>query len=129
MGSARGSRRYGKPSQRPSSSLLITAAKNISPAGIEGAVLAASPLIAHVVAAGGGTQKVRPLQALIHCLDLLDLAEPPVPASNQVAQDATSMASRRSSVPMARARSHAWIRWSASSCSAYSRPGKSPNER
>jgi hypothetical protein len=78
MGSARGSRRYGKPSQRPSSSLLITAAKSISLAGIEGAVLAASPLIAHVVAVGGGPQKVRPLQALIHCLDLLDQAEPPV---------------------------------------------------
>ena len=46
--------------QRPSSSLLITAAKNISPAGIEGVVLAASPLIAHVVAVGGGPQKSGP---------------------------------------------------------------------
>jgi len=31
--------------------------------------------------------------------------------------------------PMARARSHAWIRWSANSCSMYSLPGKSPNDK
>ena len=46
--------------------------------------------------------------------------------ANQEAHASTSSGSRRSSAPMALARSHAWIRWSANSCDTYSRAGVGP---
>ena len=45
------------------------------------------------------------------------------------AEAATSPASRHSSAPIARARSHAWIRWSANNCSVYSLPGAARSNR
>jgi hypothetical protein len=49
--------------------------------------------------------------------------------ANQPAQASTSSGSRRSSAPIALARSQAWIRWSANSCDTYSRAGVGPLDR